>query len=142
MDGVEQVVGELAPMVAVAVRQYGADLLTRGENQAADLTVGVARRALRKLLKSTAKPEALAEAVNDLESAPQNSDAMATLRQQLRKILTQDSELLGQIAAMLPHTGAEASAGGQRAVAIGGNNTGAVSTGDHSEIHVHSSTDS
>lgn len=130
MSELEAVLADALPMMSAAVGAYGAGVLSRVEDAAADATVGLGRRLLHRVWHRSAQPEALQGAVAELAQAPADPDALAGLRLQLRKVLAQDSQLLAEIAGMLPARGAVATASGERSVAVGGNNSGIVSTGD------------
>ena len=85
--------------------------------------------------KVQAKPAAI-EAASDVASDPEDKDAIAALRLQLKKLLNEDSTLASEIAHLFEEakeTGSVSNviASGERAVAIGGNASGnTISTGD------------
>ncbi|MBS2966686.1 hypothetical protein KGA66_26855, partial [Actinocrinis puniceicyclus] len=97
---------------------------------AADATVGLGRRLLHLVWRRAKQPEAVAAAVAELAEAPADPDALAGLRLQVRKVLTQDPQLLAEIAGLLAAGGVVVTASGERSVAIGGDNSGSISTGD------------
>ena len=71
--------------------------------------------------------------MTDLAADGQDPDAVAALRLQLRKILTQDPQLMAELAGILPPARL-AGATGDRSVAIAGDSSAPISTGDHSPI--------
>ncbi|GEM_PF-406785 len=78
--------------------------------------------------KVEAKPAAQ-EATRDLAAAPQDDDAQAALRLQLKKLLQEDEALAAEIARLWGEAqaaGATVTAAGNRSVAIGGNVSGSV----------------
>jgi hypothetical protein len=83
--------------------------------------------------KVDAKPAAQ-EAVQDVARNPQDEDAQAALRQQLKKILSEDETLASQVAEWLKENaprGNTVIASGERSVAIGGSVRGStINTGD------------
>lgn len=83
--------------------------------------------------KVQAKP-ALQEAVQDVVDAPNEEDARAALRQQLKKLFTEDSAFANEIAELLSKakaTGNTVTVNGDRAVGIGGGvTTSTIITGD------------
>jgi hypothetical protein len=87
--------------------------------------------------KVEAKPAAQ-EAVADAAAAPQDEDAQATLRLQLKKLLAEDEPLAQELARLLPQSGPAGQtviASGDRSVAIGGDVTGSVIvTGDRNKV--------
>jgi len=130
---VDVILGQVVPVIGTAVGAYGAGVLTRVEQGAADATVGLGQRVLARLLHHAARPAQLEEAVADLAADGQDPDALAALRLQVRKILAASPELVAQLAAMLPPT-PTATASGVRSVAVAGPNTAPITTGDHSPI--------
>jgi len=86
--------------------------------------------------KVEARPAAL-EAAQDVAEAPDDADAQAALRLQLKKLLAHDETLAQEIARVLQErrTDLSVSASGERSVAIGGDVVGsAIVTGDGNVI--------
>ena len=85
--------------------------------------------------KVEAKPAAQ-EAVLEVAANPQDDDALAVLRWQLRKILAEDPALAADLATLLPApSGNVTVASGDRSVAIGGNASGnIIITGDQNVV--------
>ena len=86
--------------------------------------------------KVEAKPAAL-EAAHDLAQAPDDADAQATLRQQLKKLLAEDGGLAAEVAHLMQHSAASINivASGDGAVGIGGDVSGStIITGDRNRI--------
>ena len=83
--------------------------------------------------KVEAKPAAL-EAVQETAAHPNDEDALAALRLQLKKLLAEDQALAQELARLLEQAhpaGQNVTASGDRSVAIGGNVSGSVIvTGD------------
>jgi len=130
---VDVILGQIVPAIGAAVGAYGTGVLTRAEDAAADATVSLGRRILAKILHHTPRRAPLETAVTDLAADGQDPDAVAALRLQLRKILTQNPQLIAELAEMLPPA-RQASATGDRSVAIAGDSSAPISTGDHSPI--------
>ncbi|MDN5271213.1 hypothetical protein QTO31_04445 [Chloroflexus sp. MS-CIW-1] len=80
-----------------------------------------------------ARPAAL-EAAQDAAAHPDDEDALAALRLQLKKLLAEDDSLAQELARLLPQSGPAGQtviASGNRSVAIGGNASGnVIITGD------------
>ena len=82
-----------------------------------------------------AKPAA-AEVANDVAAAPNDEQARQALAYQLKKLLNEDAELAEQVrmlwdqASRDPDLKVQVTAQGDRSVAVGGNVSGKVSTGD------------
>ncbi|MFC1465136.1 MAG: hypothetical protein ACFLMY_09830 [Candidatus Brachytrichaceae bacterium NZ_4S206] len=104
-----------------------------GKRLSADGWEGLKKLAEKLQKKAEDKP-ALKEALADAQAAPQDEDALAALRVQLRKLLQDDPDLLAEAAQALTSVqaaGVTVTATGDRSVAIGGNATGSVIvTGD------------
>lgn len=135
MSEVEHVLREAMPLIGAAVGVYGAGVLAKTENAAAEATVNLGKRILDRIWHRADQPAPLEAAVADLAQSPQDPDALGALRLQIRKVLSRDPSLLGELATLLP-AGSLTIASGDRSVAIGGENSGAISTGDGA-IHVH-----
>lgn len=107
-----------------AINKFGSDSWDKAKNIWAKLSP-----------KLEVKPAAQ-EAASDVAKDPQDNDAIASLRLQLKKLLNEDSTLANEIARLFEEakqTGSVSNviASGERAVAIGGNASGnTVSTGD------------
>lgn len=126
--------GQVVPAISAAVGAYGVGVLTRAQDAAADATVNLGRRILAWLWRHASERGRLEAAVTDLAAAGgQDPDAVAALRLQVRRILAQDPELVSELAGMLPPA-PQAGATGTRSVAIAGNNSAPITTGDHSPI--------
>jgi hypothetical protein len=74
------------------------------------------------------------EAISDAASMPDDEDALAALRLQIRKLLTQDQGLAREIAGLIEErqqAGVSVIVSGERAVGIGGDMSGGtINTGD------------
>jgi hypothetical protein len=124
---------EVVPAISAAVGAYGVGVLTRAQDAAVDATVNLGQRILAWLWGHAAERGRLEAAVTDLATDGEDPDAVAALRLQVRRILAQDPELVTELAGMLPPA-PRAGAIGTRSVAIAGNNTAPITTGDHSPI--------
>lgn len=133
MPEVEVLVGQVVPAIGAAVGVYGAGVLSRVQDAAAEGTVGLGRRILARLLGAAADPERLEAAVEDLAVDADDTDAVAALRFQVRRILTEHPELAAELSAMLP-AGPQAHARGDRSVAVAGDNSAPITTGDNSPV--------
>ncbi|MBB6547931.1 hypothetical protein [Nonomuraea rubra] len=131
-------VGELSPYVTAAVGAYGAAVLVRAREEAADVTVAWGRRMLQRIFGVRSEGDELPEAVVELAQAPDDPDLQAALRVQIRRLLAADEELVAQLRAMVAEARAgtggtvTVTASGERSVAIGRDNSGTIITGDHS----------
>jgi len=120
-------------------------LLKSGESTAEKTGKAVADRSLewekslwsRLKPKVEAKPAAL-EAAQDAAQMPDDEDAQAALRVQLRKLLTEDQSLAEEVSRWLEQgktAGINVSASGERSVAIGGDVKGStIVTGDRNKV--------
>ncbi|MFF4754782.1 hypothetical protein ACWD5R_17250 [Streptomyces sp. NPDC002514] len=127
-----QFLGQAGPYLTAALGAYGAGVLTRAENSAVDATANAGRRLLqavwrRRDAQGRAELEA---AVGDAVAEPDDADAAAALRQQIKRVLRDDAELLRELTALLPAGGGvSVTASGERSVAAGGD-IGVAITGD------------
>lgn len=126
---IDVLANQVVPYITAAVGAYGGAVLTKLEQNAADETVQAGQRLLRALLHGGGGRPAVQHAVLDLASAQSDPDFQAALRAQIKRALREDAQLAGQLAALLPHT-QTVSAAGERSVAVGGDNSGLISTGD------------
>ncbi|KRV50891.1 hypothetical protein AQ490_13135 [Wenjunlia vitaminophila] len=126
--------GEITPVVTAAVAAYGAAVLTRVQDTTADATVSLGQRVLRRITGRPGEQPGVEDAVADLADDPDDPDAQAALRMQVRKALLADDALAEDIARLVAGApGVTVTASGDRSVAaqtIHGN----VSTGD--TVHI------
>lgn len=134
---IHQIVQGLAPLLPYllkgGVEAAKAAAGELGKRLSADGWEGLKKLAEKLQKKAEDKP-ALKEALDDAQAAPQDEDALAALRVQLRKLLQDDPDLLAEAAQALTSVqaaGVTVTATGDRSVAIGGDVTGSVIvTGD------------
>ena len=127
-------IGALASSVTTALVPLLPYLLKAGEKAAEETGKTVAGqswewgKSLWSKLKPKveAKPEAL-EAAQDIAQCPDDQDAQAAFRRQLRKLLTEDQSLAEEVSRWLEQckaAGITVTASGERSVAIGGDAKG------------------
>lgn len=129
---------ELAPFLAPIL----ADLMKMGgiaaEEASKRLGVEVTGGFLGKLRSRIEGKPAAQEAVADFVAAPDDEDALGSLRLQLKKILSEDENLANEVSRLLEKAKASnpgAFAMGDRSVAIVGNLSGSVIvTGDDNQV--------
>ncbi|MEE4491411.1 hypothetical protein [Streptomyces sp. BE230] len=133
MTDIDALLGQIVPAVQAAVDAYGVGVLARIEDQVVDETAGetvrLGQRLLDRILRRDASTAPVTAAVADLAGAAGDPDAEGALRLQIRKALREDPSFAAELALMLP-TRPSVSAGGERSVAVGGDNLGIISTGD------------
>jgi hypothetical protein len=112
-------VGEVVPLISGAVGAYGATVLSRTQDAAADATVRFGRLLLQRIWHRAPAPQALESAAKDLAESPQDADALAALRLQVRKVLAKDRDLVIELTAVLSARNA-VTASGAGALAAGG----------------------
>jgi len=137
-------IGALASSLTTALVPLLPYLLKAGEKAAEETGKAVANQSLEwgkslwsKLKpKVEAKPEAL-EAAQDIAQNPDDQDAQAALRRQLKKLLTEDHSLAEEVTGWLEQgtaAGINVTAAGERSVAIGGDaKSNTIITGDHNK---------
>ncbi|WP_107452621.1 NB-ARC domain-containing protein [Streptomyces sp. TLI_053] len=129
-----QLVEQASPYLTAAVSAYGGAVLARAEDTAVEATANLGRRILQTVWRRRTEPQqtALEAAVQDAAEAPDDPDAAAALRQQIKRALREDAELLAELAALLPAPAAGTvtiTASGDRSIAaqhIGNAHTGDV----------------
>ena len=138
-------IGALASSVTTALVPLLPYLLKAGEKAAEETGKAVAGQSWEwakslwtKLQpKVEAKPGAL-EIAQDAAQAPEDQDAQAAFRQQLKKLLTDDQSLAEEVSRWLEQgkaAGINVSAIGERSVAIGGDvNSSTIVTGDQNKV--------
>ncbi|WP_405796509.1 hypothetical protein [Streptomyces longwoodensis] len=130
---VVQLVEQAGPYLTAAVGAYGAAVLTRAQDAAADATVGLGQRILQLLWRRGEESDrAELERVVD-EAADEQDDAYSTavLSRLLRRALEDDLELREELSALLPAPAAGAvtiTASGERSIAA--QHIGTAITGD------------
>ncbi|MFF8727251.1 hypothetical protein ACF073_12275 [Streptomyces sp. NPDC015171] len=131
-----QLVEQTGPYLSTAVSAYGVAVFSRAESAAVDATANLGRRILQAVWRRRGEQgrAELEAAVQDAAEAPDDADAAAAVRQQIKRALREDAELLAELARMLP-TGAETvnvTASGERSIAA--KTIGTAVTGDHTTI--------
>ncbi|MBC3982084.1 hypothetical protein H8N01_05790 [Streptomyces sp. AC536] len=122
---------DVVPYVTAAVAAYGAAVVNRTSDVAADATVSLGQRIAQRLWRQEENRGGLEQAIDEVAADPQDEDAQAALRVQVRRILRQDAALAAELAQLLPARAFTAS--GDGAVAVETNN-GVISTGDGANI--------
>ncbi|URN16355.1 MULTISPECIES: hypothetical protein [Streptomyces] len=125
------ITNDVVPYVTAAVAAYGSAVVTRTADTAVDATVSLGQRIVQRLWSREEDREGLEQAIDEVAEDPQDDDAQAALRVQVRRILRQDSELAAELARLLPARSFTAS--GDGSVAVEANN-GIISTGDGATI--------
>lgn len=125
------VAAAVVPYVSAAMGVYGAAVVARVQEAAADATVGVGGRLLRRLLGRAESAPAMEAAAAELAQDPGDQDRVAGLRLQIRKALEADPQLMADLVEILSEAGATVTAAGERSVAVR-DNRGIVQTGDGS----------
>ncbi|MFF7238414.1 hypothetical protein [Streptomyces collinus] len=131
-----QLVEQAGPYLSSAVGAYRAAVFSRAESAAVDATANLGRQMLqtvwrRRDAQGRAELEA---AVQDAAEAPEDADAAAAVRQQVKRALREDAELLAELVRMLPAAGeaVTVTASGERSIAA--KTIGTAVTGDHTTI--------
>ncbi len=113
--------GQAGQYLAPAVSAYGAAVLTRAESAAVDATANVGRRILQTVWRRRDEQgrAELEAAVRDVDEAPDDEDSAAALRQQVKRALRDDAELLAELTKLLSAGGESVTvtASGERAIA-------------------------
>ncbi|MFG3135067.1 hypothetical protein ACGFZA_02470 [Streptomyces sp. NPDC048211] len=96
-------VDQAGPYLTAALGAYGVGVLARAEDAAVDATANAGRRILdvvwrRRGERGRAELEA---AVRDAAEEPDDADAAAALRQQIKRALREDADLLAELTSLL-----------------------------------------
>ncbi|GAA2596455.1 hypothetical protein [Streptomyces axinellae] len=135
-----QAVDQMGPYVAAALAAYGANVLSRAEDAAADATVNAGRQILLRVWDrvSPTRRAMLQQAVEDaVTPGPVADDGAAALRGQLRRAMSEDPQLVEELRHVLVGAPRTVTASGERSVAVGGDNSGVINTGDGVGITAH-----
>jgi len=138
-------IGVLASSVTTALVPLLPYLLKAGEKAAEETGKAVAGQSWEwaKSLWTKLKPkveakETALEAAQDASQAPEDPDAQAAFRQQLKKLLNEDQSLAEEVSRWLEQgkaAGVTVTAAGDRSVAIGGDAKGnTIVTGDQNKV--------
>lgn len=133
---VVQLVEQAGPYLTTAVSAYGVAVFTRAESAAVDATANVGRRILQAVWRrrdDQGRVE-LEAAIQGTAEAPDDADAAAALRQQIKRALREDAELLAELTRMLSAAGetVNVTASGERSIAA--KTIGTAVTGDNTTI--------
>ncbi|MET8901428.1 hypothetical protein ACFVGX_05265 [Streptomyces sp. NPDC127113] len=116
-----QLVEQAAPYLSTAVSAYGVAVFSRAEDAAADATANLGRRMLQAVWRRRNEQgqAELEAAVQDAAEAPEDEDAAAAVRHQVKRALREDAELLAELAGLLPVAGetVHVTASGERSIA-------------------------
>ena len=104
--------GVVVPYVAAAAGAYGAGVVARVQEVAADATVGLGGQLLRRLLGREESAPAVEAAVMDVAEDPTDEDRVAALRLQIRKALAADPSLTAEVESILAGAGVTVTASG------------------------------
>ena len=131
-----QLVEQAGPYLSTAVSAYGVAVFTRAESAAVDATANVGRRILQAVWRrrdDQGRAE-LEAAVQDTAEAPNDADAAAALRQQIKRALREDAELLTELPRILPAASetVNVTASGERSIAA--KTIGAAVTGNNTTV--------
>jgi hypothetical protein len=134
---IAQLVEQTGPYLSTAVSAYGVGVLTRAEDAAVDATANLGRRILRAVWHRRGEQDraGLEAAVRDAADDPDDSDARAALRQQIKRALREDARLRDELARMLSAAGAgtvNVTASGERSIAA--QRIGVAITGDNATV--------
>ncbi|MFJ4091228.1 hypothetical protein ACIPYS_06550 [Kitasatospora sp. NPDC089913] len=133
-----QLVEQASPYLTAAVSAYGGAVLARAEDTAVEATANLGRRILQTVWRRRTEPQqaALEAAVQDAAEAPGDPDAAAALRQQIKRALREDTDLLKELAALLPAPAAGTvtiTASGERSIAAHTITTAITGDGHHTD---------
>ena len=119
---IAQLVGQAGPAVTAAVGAYGAAVLTRAQDAAAEATVGLGQRILQLVWRhrDEAGRTELERVVDEAADEQDDAYSTAVLGRLLRRALQDDPGLRHELSVMLPTPAAgtvTVTASGERAIA-------------------------
>jgi hypothetical protein len=126
----------LAPFLPTLVKA-GEKVVDKAADAVGDEAFTYARALWERLRPKVEAKPAAEEAAEEVAERPDDDDALGALRLQLRKLLEEDTQLAGDLAAIWQEAQAanvvQVTASGERSVAVGGDVTGSsIVTGDQS----------
>jgi hypothetical protein len=134
MDGdIAALAAQAAPYMSAAAGAYGAAVLVKIQDEAADATVGLGRRLLLKVFGAHEAGEPLPSPLASLVVNPENKDATAALRLVVQRALAASPVLQENVRDMLNAPGIGVVAAGERSIA-GQVISGVAVTGDRATI--------
>ncbi|MBT2391773.1 hypothetical protein J7E87_20630 [Streptomyces sp. ISL-1] len=139
---IDTLLDQIVPAAEAAVVAYGVSVLTRAQDETAGATVRLGQRLLARILNRGADADAdpVRVTVTSLADAGADRDMLALrraeLRIALREVLRDSPGLADELSAMLPERPA-VQADAERSVALAGNNSGIISTGDGAKNTLH-----
>ncbi|MFH9969610.1 hypothetical protein ACH4PR_51765 [Streptomyces mirabilis] len=139
---IDALLDQIVPAAEAAVAAYGMSVLTRTQDETAGATVRLGQRLLARILNRGADADAdpVRVTVTSLADAGADRDMLALrraeLRLALRDALRDSPSLAHELSALLPERPA-VQADGERSVALAGNNSGIISTGDGAKNTLH-----
>ncbi|MBB5830029.1 hypothetical protein [Micromonospora carbonacea] len=131
---VTSVATAVVPFVTAAVGAYGAGVLTRVQDAAADATLDLGGQILRRLTGREEPTQPLSEAVRELALDVSDGDRVAAVRLQIRKILAANPQLATELAELVSTAGPVVTVSGERAIGAATISGGMLVTGDNAQI--------
>ncbi|MEV0618820.1 hypothetical protein AB0I81_36260 [Nonomuraea sp. NPDC050404] len=129
MESVKDTADDVMPFVTAAIDAYGTGVLAKTSELAADTAVARGSRILQRVFgRGDARSRHVIGQVAGAK--PDDESGRIALRLTISEEFRSDPLLRREVAAMLPR--AQVSASGARSVAVGGNNSGVIVTGDGS----------
>jgi hypothetical protein len=92
---------EMTPYVSAAFGAYGAAVLAKVRDDAADATVGLGRRLLQRVFGRRNPEQPLPEPLADLAADPDDAMALNAVTYAIRKALEADAAMLAEVRTML-----------------------------------------
>ena len=146
MIEINALLDQIAPAAEAAVVAYGVSVLTRAQEESAAATVRLGQRLLGRILNRGADTDPDSDPVRAtvvrLADAGGDRDVLALRRAEfriaLRTALRNSPDLVEEISDLLSQPPPPAvQADGERGVAVVGNNSGIISTGDGAKNTLH-----
>ncbi|MFF3062058.1 hypothetical protein [Streptomyces sp. NPDC057909] len=126
---------QVGPYLTAALGAYGGAVLTRAEDAAVDASANLGRRILHTVWRRRGEAErpALESAVHDAAEDTEG-DAAAALRQQIKRALRDDADLIRELVGLLPERSGTVTITAPGTRAIAAHSIGTAITGDNTHI--------
>jgi hypothetical protein len=97
-----QFMEQAGPYMTAAIGAYGGAVLSRAEDAAVDATANLGRRMLRAVWhRRTGQRAELERVVQEVAEDPNDTDAVGSLRNQIKRAVREDADLLRELADLL-----------------------------------------
>jgi hypothetical protein len=132
------VVAQAGPYLAAALRAYGAGVLARAEQVAVDGTAQVGRHLLLSIYQHLRghQRKTFKQRLENAVGAGEHDDAMAALREEIRRLLRADDAIAVDFRSILGSARGDRGSSGERSMVVNGS-TIIATTGNIGSLTIH-----